>query len=607
VNGANADMVRTLLAYLRRWRGLLTLTVLTAALLTGLELVWIGLVVPLITTLTGHLDQGALPEIVRRVEALWSGVEGEARLWALLGTIVVVALARGMAGLAYAWMVATIHSRTNLAVKEDLSAKIFGLGLLDFQRHRVSDLAVYLGPQSHNVGQMLQTVFTSLPQVFGVISALAVCFLLSVRLTLLAIVLFAVVAAAFRPLLRIQQDVARREKDHFKQVLFLASETLLGFKSIALASRQAWFGRRLEGELNALADTQRMRSTLAGAVPWLTQTLALLGMAVLLAATLRMLGSTRETLVLFTLFFVIVTRTVGYLQNLMGVRAGVSTSLPATREICAFLTAEPLLPGPTDGPRHEAAFEDRIAFAGVRFRYPRGFALRDVSFEIAAGERVGIVGASGSGKSTLVDLLLKVLEPDEGRITLDGVDQREFATDAWRSVFGVVPQEAYLMNGTLEENVRFGNEALSEAELREAMRSAMIDDLVAELPEGLRTVVGDRGTTLSGGQRQRVAIARALANRRQILVFDEATSALDALSEREVQRAIDQLSGRLTLVIVTHRLASLRDCDKVIVVGDGRVLEAGSIAELLERRGPFHRLSVEQGVSERLFSEEARP
>ena len=159
-----------------------------------------------------------------------------------------------------------------------------------------------------------------------------------------------------------------------------------------------------------------------------------------------------------------------------------------------------------------------------------------------------------------------------------------------------MPQESYLLNGTIEENIRFGNDELTEADLLDAARSAMILELIEQLPEGLRTVVGDRGMMLSGGQRQRVAIARALANRRRVLVFDEATSALDTISERDVQRAIDQLPGQLTLVIVTHRLATLRGCDKVIVFEAGRMVEHGTIPELLERRGAFHHLSEEQGA-----------
>lgn len=604
MNPATLEMARTIGGYVARWKNLLAGIVLTAAAVAALELVWIGLVVPLLSMVTGRLDRDALPGIVSRLDGLFAGFEGADRLWALIWTIVVVALVRGACGALYAWLVATLQTRTNRSVKVDLARKIFGLGLLDFQRYRMSDLTVYIGPQSHNVGQMLQTILTPLPQAFSLLSVLAVCFLLNVRLTLLAAALFGVVAVAFRPLLRRQQELARREKERFKQTLFLSSDTLGGFKSIALASRQDWFRRRLEGELVALSDLQRTHYTLVGTVPWLTQTFALVGMAGLLAATLGMYGYSRDTLVLFALFFVIVTRLVGHLQSLMSVRTGISTSLPASREICEFLTSDTPHARrahhapPSDRGHEDLAFEDRIVFEGVGFAYPRddGFAIRDLDLSIAARERVGIVGLSGSGKSTLVDLLLEVLTPTQGRITMDGVDQSEVSTDAWRSVFGVVPQEAYLTNGTIEQNIRFGDEQLDEAELLAAARSAMILELIEQLPEGLATVVGDRGMTLSGGQRQRIAIARALANRRQVLVFDEATSALDSISEREVQRAIDGLPGDLTLIIVTHRLASLRGCDKVIVLDAGRIAQHGPLPELLAQPGPFRRLSEEQGV-----------
>jgi ABC-type multidrug transport system fused ATPase/permease subunit len=229
-------------------------------------------------------------------------------------------------------------------------------------------------------------------------------------------------------------------------------------------------------------------------------------------------------------------------------------------------------------------FRRSIALEGVVFRFPAAPApaLDGVTIRIPHGTSVGLIGGSGAGKSTAVDVLLGLLEPTEGRVTVDGIDIRDNLR-GWQNLVGYVPQSIYLCDESLRENVAFGvpPEEVDEQALERAIRAARLDDFVATLPDGLSTVVGERGVRLSGGQRQRIGIARALYHDPAVLVLDEATSALDTATESEVMAAVNALQGAKTLVIIAHRLSTVEQCDIVYRLDRGRVISSGTLAEVV--------------------------
>jgi ATP-binding cassette, subfamily B, bacterial PglK len=224
-----------------------------------------------------------------------------------------------------------------------------------------------------------------------------------------------------------------------------------------------------------------------------------------------------------------------------------------------------------------------VRLENVSFRYPTrdDAALQHVSFDIGAGESFGIVGPTGSGKSTLLDVLLGILEPDSGRVFIDGapLDERR---QAWQRSIGYVPQDVYLVDDTLRANVGLGwyGDDVDEERVREAIRLAELDDVVARLPQGLDTRVGERGVRLSGGQRQRVGLARALYTGPSVLVLDEATSNLDQVTERQIVDTLTALQGGVTMVVVTHRVATVRNCDRVLYLDGGKVRALGTFEEV---------------------------
>ncbi|MBT5780430.1 MAG: ABC transporter ATP-binding protein [Rhodospirillaceae bacterium] len=267
----------------------------------------------------------------------------------------------------------------------------------------------------------------------------------------------------------------------------------------------------------------------------------------------------------------------------------------AAEGLFALLDAKPLVREAEAVPT-ETALQPSLRFDHVNFSYPGGrqAAHRNLNFEIKAGERVGVVGPSGCGKSSIVRLLLRLYDPDSGRVLLGGTDLRELSFAQIRDHFAVVHQDTYLFHGTAEENIRFGKPGASHEELEAAARAANAHEFISGLPQGYDTVIGERGVRLSGGQRQRIAIARALLRDAPFLVLDEALSAVDSENEAVIQQALDRLMQGRTVLILAHRLSSVVDADRILVLQEGAVVESGRHGDLMAERGVYHLLMAAQ-------------
>ncbi len=220
--------------------------------------------------------------------------------------------------------------------------------------------------------------------------------------------------------------------------------------------------------------------------------------------------------------------------------------------------------------------------------------LRDINLDIRPGELVGLVGPSGSGKSTLVNLVCRFYDPTQGSIMADGHDIRSFSVEAFRRNIGIVLQEPFLFFGTIAENIAYGRPEATRDEIVQAARAAHAHQFITRLPDGYDSMVGERGQTLSGGERQRISIARALLTNPRILILDEATSAVDNETEREIQAALENLIRGRTTIAIAHRLTTLRNADRIVVLEAGKIVEVGRHESLLESQGLYHRLYQSQ-------------
>jgi len=296
----------------------------------------------------------------------------------------------------------------------------------------------------------------------------------------------------------------------------------------------------------------------------------------------------------FVSFLLLVNVFLRPVEKINGVLETYPKGIAGFRRYTELLDTEPDI---VDAPRAVAAGPLRgdIRFEHISFSYGDGrTVLRDVDLSIASGATVAFVGPSGAGKTTLCSLLPRFYELQSGRITIDGIDIRDMTLASLRSQIGIVQQDVFLFGGTMRENIAYGRLDAPEADILDAARRAQLDGVIRSLPNGLDTVIGERGVKLSGGQKQRLAIARMFLKNPPILILDEATSALDSETERAVQGALAVLAVGRTTLVIAHRLATIRNADRIVVVDKAGVAEQGRHCELLEARGTYHRLHIAQ-------------
>jgi subfamily B ATP-binding cassette protein MsbA len=325
------------------------------------------------------------------------------------------------------------------------------------------------------------------------------------------------------------------------------------------------------------------------------QSIASIGLAgVLYVATVDAIAG-RMTVGEFTSFIAALMLITAPLRRLVNVAGPLQQGIAAAQSIFEILDTPP---EPAGGERRTGRARGDVEYRDVRFRYPSGAdeVLRGVSFTARAGETIAIVGRSGSGKSTIVGLLPRFYDVTGGTVSLDGVDVRDYELSNLRSQVSLVSQDVVLFNDTIASNIAFGYPA-DRGQVVAAAHAARVLEFAEQLPDGLETVVGDRGTLLSGGQRQRIAIARALLRDTPILILDEATSALDTELERQIQEQLEQLMRARTTLVIAHRLSTVEKADRIIVMDGGRLVETGTHAELIARDGQYavlHRMQFNE-------------
>lgn len=390
------------------------------------------------------------------------------------------------------------------------------------------------------------------------------------------------------------------EQKHRKRFVQALYQAFGGIKEARVLDREGFFAERFGDGLERTAVAIRYKTVLSRSMPPLTEFVAVTGLLVLAVALVLLQRPADTILVTMSLFVVALVRMREAVSALMTRLSTLRYSLVSIDPVHADLTR--LERAERGRPRAADAGEPVRLHRGVRlenvsFRHPsaRRAALSHIDVAIPAGSAVGLVGSTGAGKSTLVDVLLGLLEPEDGAVTVDGRDVRALGVTRWRRAIGYVPQTIYLLDDTIRRNVAFGvpDAEIDEDAVDRAVAAAQLDRFVAAQPFGLDTEVGENGLRVSGGERQRIGIARALYHDPQVLVLDEATSALDTVTERAVIQSVEQLRGGRTLVMIAHRLSTVRGCDRLYYLKEGRVEAQGTFDELQERSREFRVMAAE--------------
>jgi ATP-binding cassette, subfamily B, bacterial MsbA len=481
-----------------------------------------------------------------------------------------------------------IRVRAAAAMQSDLFRQLLGLSMSFFSRQRTGELVSRLDADARAATSGLETIVTTVltaPMLIAFYGYLLVQ--TSPKLVLAA----ASAALLHSGLTRaVRGPVRRLATDQFSALADLVArfqESILSIRVVKSFGAEAFELARLHGALKAVVGVNVKFGAYKHAEEPARSVVNYLAEATLLAVAAWELLAGRLGAPAFFLFLYVGRAVMVQVGLLGGACTAMQTTLAASSRIDELFTLEPAV---KDGPETIAEFHGRIVLSDVAFDYGGERVLSGVRLEIAKGEVVALVGPSGAGKSTLADLLLRLYDPVRGSITIDGRDLRTLRQESYRRLFGVVSQEALLFNATIRQNIAYGRDEISDAEIVRAAQIANAHDFIVELSEGYDTVVGDRGIRLSGGQRQRVAIARAIVGHPQILILDEATSSLDSESERLVQRAIERVIQGTTSIVIAHRLSTVMRADKIAIVNRGTVEAVGRHAELLATNETYSRL-----------------
>ena len=563
--------------------------------LTGLFLLTAALTSLVIPALAGRVvDEGFVAQNLQMVtQYSW--------------LVVLVGLIMAAASGARFYFISIIGERVLTDLRRAVFDHLLTLDATFFDTHRVGELNSRLtGDVATIRGAVGSSLSMFLRGIVTMIGAVILMFLTSPYLALAVVVVGPALIITVILYARRQRRMSRRTQDAIAEMSAMATETLSATKTVKSFVQEphqsADYGTRAEESFKAEVDRLSARAGLIALIMFLV-VVSLTALVWWGAKSVFEGAVTAGELTQFMIYALMATNALASISEIFGT---LQTIAGATERLVEILDTKPTITAPANPKALPVPPLGTIAFENVRFTYETRDSeqiIGDLSFAVGHGETVALVGASGAGKSTVFALAQRLYDVSDGRILVDGIDIRDVAPAELRRRFAYVEQEPTIFAGSVADNIRFGKPEATTAEVEAAAKAALVHEFVTELPEGYETIVGERGVMLSGGQKQRVAIARALLKDAPILLLDEATSALDAESERLVQLALERLMEGRTTLVIAHRLATIRDADRILVLEKGHLIDQGTHNELVAKGGRYAELAklqfrLEQPVAE---------
>jgi len=466
------------------------------------------------------------------------------------------------------------------------------LSLSFFNQHKSGELTSIVVNDVANMRQALTIGFQRIfVEPINIIAFTALLFIISWKLALIAITIIPLAGFVIVNISRSIRRKSRRTAVKIAGITNIITETLTSMRIVKAFAMEDYEVDRFSNETRNYYNLIFRRARLRSLAPPITETMGvIIGVALLWVGGTEVLNAQGLTSEDFIRFILIMFSGLQPIRSLSNVFAEIQVGAASAERVFVILDNPPTIVDEFDAVIIDT-FENKILINDVSFKYESDdTVLKNISFEIEKGSSVALVGSSGSGKSTLADLIPRFYDVNQGAIEIDGQDIRHVTLNSLRRLMGIVTQETILFNDTIKANIAYGQKDVDDKQVIAAATAANALEFIEELPEGLDTVIGEKGVKLSGGQRQRLAIARAIMKNPPILILDEATSALDTESERLVQEALETLMTDRTVLVIAHRLSTVTNADKIIVMEKGLIKEMGTHDELIQKNGLYSNL-----------------
>jgi len=505
--------------------------------------------------------------------------------------ILVIFFVRGVASFVGTYAIGWVGNKVVMDLREEMFNKLLTLPTHFYDDHATGNLISILTFNVNMVTNAATNVVTvSVRDSIVIVGLLGWLFYLNWKLTLLSLIMLPIIAVMLKILNSRLRNASRNTQQAMGDITQVIEESVAAHKVVKLFGGQTYEGKRFVEKANWVRRHIMKQSMAAAANVPIVQMIAAVALSIIVYIATVQSRSDETTVGGFLSFIAAMLMLTAPIKRLTGVSEHLQRGLAASESIFGLLDT----PSEIDtGTVVMGRANGLIAYEHVSLSYQhdKRLALNDINLEIPAGQAVALVGASGSGKSTMANLVPRFYLPTGGRITLDGHDLADLTLSSLRANIALVSQEVVLFNDTVAANIAYGQmRKVPEAEIIQAAQAAHAMEFIREMPQGLNTLVGERGVKLSGGQRQRIAIARAILKNAPILILDEATSALDSESERHVQAALETLMQGRTSLVIAHRLSTIEKADRIVVLQKGEIVETGTHRELLAKNGVYAQL-----------------
>ncbi len=558
------------------------------------ESIGVGALVPLFARMAKSSFAAEIDSVTKVIEKIFSTLHLQMNIYMLLIFIGAMFVVKAVAGMIIAYVTLKVRMEAENDMRQHLYKKILASRWPYLSRQKFGYLQGTLWMHVAAGASFLQAVTSLLIDTLSTIVYIGFSFFISPLFSFLTFALGALILVLSKPLFRRFKEAERKTMLYEKKMSHEINENVVGLKTIKAMNLAELVSQVVADIYEKYKMVKIKQQVLKNLVSSSFQPLGIIFMMVIFGVYSKQPGFNFAT---FVSVLYLIQRSFIHFERINSNLQALNSLTPHMEHLIA--TRQEVDRNQEQGGGLSFSFRDSFEFRNVAFDYGDSArpVLDNINFKIKKGEAVGMIGPSGSGKTTMVDIMLRLLEPKTGEVMLDGTAIKDIEFAQWCRNVGYVSQEAFLKNATIAENIAFYDSTITHRDIEEAARMSGIFDFVMSLPKRFDTVVEDRGINFSGGQRQKIVLARVLARKPKILVLDEATSALDAESEQEVKQALDALRGKVTIVVVAHRLSTVLGCDRIIALENGTIREQGRPGDLLEDKQSYLSRIYELGSS----------